>query len=83
MPLYEYECTECGSITEILVGVSDKTPPACSKCGSRKVKKILSAHSSMSGPAKNRLPGPGDTTCCGASPAEAGCAGPGSCCGRR
>jgi hypothetical protein len=45
--------------------------------------KLLSAHSSMSGPVKNRMPGPGDTACCGSSPGKAqGCAGPGSCCGR-
>jgi hypothetical protein len=37
----------------------------------------------MSGVAKNRMPGLGDTACCGKAPSEAGCAGPGSCCGRR
>jgi hypothetical protein len=46
------------------------------------LKKLVSAHSSMSGPHKNRMPGLGDTSCCGSSPGEAGCAGPGSCCGK-
>jgi hypothetical protein len=27
------------------------------------------------------MPGHGDTSCCGSTPSEAGCAGPGSCCG--
>ncbi len=31
---------------------------------------------------KNSMPGPGDTSCCGSAPSEAGCAGPGSCCGK-
>jgi hypothetical protein len=37
----------------------------------------------MSGPAKNSMPGIGDTACCGSSPGKAAnCAGPGSCCGK-
>jgi hypothetical protein len=45
---------------------------------------MLSAHSSLSGPRTGRLPGAGDTACCGSAPGTAaGCAGPGSCCGKR
>ncbi len=80
MPLYDYLCLDCGKTSEILV--SDKSSqPRCLDCNSDNLKKLLSAHSSMSGHAKNRLPGLGDTTCCGSTPKEAGCAGPGSCCG--
>jgi len=38
----------------------------------------------MSGQVKNTMPGPKDTACCGSSQGEAaGCAGPGSCCGKK
>ena len=77
MPLYEYHCRDCGKTVEILVTAGDDT-----NCDSRKLDKLLSAPSSMSGVARNRLPGAGDTGCCGMSPTQASCAGPGSCCGR-
>lgn len=81
MPLFDYHCVDCGQRSEILVTGSGRQPQ-CSACGSSNLRKLLSAHSSMSGPSKNRLPGPGDTACCGSNPSQAGCAGPGSCCGR-
>jgi putative FmdB family regulatory protein len=81
MPLFDYLCLECGESSEILVtGAEDKAQ--CRSCGSHNLKKLLSAHSSLSGPNKKSLPGPGDTSCCGSTPSEAGCAGPGSCCGK-
>jgi putative FmdB family regulatory protein len=81
MPLYEYLCQDCGEITEFLVtGTDDK--PCCQACGRSRLKKLLSAPSSLSGKSSSRLPGPGDTPCCGTTPAQAGCAGPGSCCGK-
>jgi putative FmdB family regulatory protein len=82
MPIFEYECQDCRKYSEIIVlGAADS--PECSHCGSLNIEKRLSAPSSMSGPLKNRRPGPGDTACCGFSPKEAnGCAGPGSCCGK-
>ena len=82
MPIFEYECQDCGKSSEIIIlGTADT--PQCSNCGSRNMKKRLSAHSSMSGPLKSRMPGRGDTACCGSSPGEsAGCSGPGSCCGK-
>jgi putative FmdB family regulatory protein len=90
MPLFDYLCRDCGQTSEILVGVQSESPdgsakslvPACSACGSKNLKKLLSAPSSMSGTAKQTMPGPGDTACCGSSPSQAGCAGPGSCCGK-
>jgi len=81
MPLFDYLCLDCEEITEILV-TSSGEQVQCRNCGSRNLKKLLSAHSSISGPSKNRVPGPGDTSCCGSSPSQAGCAGPGSCCGK-
>ena len=82
MPLYDYLCLDCSHLFEMLVqGPQDEL--ACSQCGSGNLKKLLSAHSSLSGKATNRIPSPGDTACCGSSPDRAGCAGPGSCCGKR
>ncbi|MEE4357895.1 MAG: zinc ribbon domain-containing protein [Desulfococcaceae bacterium] len=81
MPLFDYLCPECGKSAEFLLSSSDPVPP-CPECGNPNMKKLLSAHASISGAAKHSLPGPGDTACCGSSPHQANCAGPGSCCGR-
>ena len=81
MPLFDYLCLDCGNVSELLVMASDDKQ-SCPECGGANLKKMLSAHSSLSGTSKSRLPGPGDTPCCGSSAAETGCAGPGSCCGK-
>lgn len=81
MPIFEYRCLDCGTRSEILV-VSSADKTRCNACGGDNLEKMISAHSSMSGLPASKFPGPGDTACCGSSPANAGCAGPGSCCGR-
>ncbi len=81
MPIFEYLCLDCGKTSEILMVALDDSPK-CNFCNSHHLKKLLSAHSSMSGLFKNNIPGLGDTTCCGSSPGDAGCEGPGSCCGK-
>ena len=82
MPLFEYLCQDCGQQSEILVTASTGQP-GCQACGSKNLKKLLSAHASPSVGSSHRLPGPGDTACCGSEPGHAhGCAGPGSCCGK-
>ncbi|MFC1612073.1 FmdB family zinc ribbon protein, partial [Myxococcota bacterium] len=75
MPLHDFLCLECGETTESLI-VNSEDVPECRSCGSGKLKKLLSAHSSLSGAASSRSPGSSDTACCGTTPAEAGCAGP-------
>jgi len=81
MPIFDYLCSDCGRQTEILVtGPNDE--PVCSSCGSKNMKKMMSKPSSFSGTSMSRFPGHGDTSCCGSRPSEAGCAGPGSCCGK-
>jgi len=78
MPIFEYKCQDCGKFSEIILFGPDDTP-ACRYCNSRNLKKCLSAHSSMSGPVKSRMPGHGDTACCGSSPGESAVrSGPGS-----
>ncbi|BBO85243.1 FmdB family zinc ribbon protein [Desulfosarcina ovata] len=81
MPLFDFSCADCGHVAEVLV-FSEETTVVCPKCGSGNLKKLISAHSSLSGTVSGAMPGPGDTTCCGSSPGHAGCAGPGSCCGK-
>jgi putative FmdB family regulatory protein len=41
MPIYEYECTECGSHEEIIQKFSDKPVTKCSRC-SGKLQKLIS-----------------------------------------
>lgn len=41
MPLYEFECEQCGSRFEELIGV-EMAVPACSRCGSERVRRRLS-----------------------------------------
>ena len=81
MPLFDYLCADCGHMSEVLVR-SASAAVHCPNCGGANLKKLLSAPSSLSGSAAAALPGAGDTACCGASPGHAGCAGPGSCCGK-
>ena len=45
MPIYEYECTACGKIEEVLQKFSDKPLKNCHRC-SGKLQKIVS-HSSF------------------------------------
>jgi putative FmdB family regulatory protein len=83
MPLFEFKCSDCGQFCEMLI-LGDSDIPVCRSCGSSRLVKQVSAHSSMSGPSGTRLPGPSDTACCGSAPGQAsGCAGPGSCCGKK
>jgi len=72
---------DCGKQSEILIAVSEYQPE-CLACGSKNLKKIISKPSSLSGTPTSRFPGPSDTACCGSNPSDAGCAGPGSCCGK-
>ena len=45
MPIYEYECAECGKIQEVFQKFSDKPLTRCKKC-SGKLHKLIS-HSSF------------------------------------
>lgn len=45
MPIYEYECSECGKIQEVFQKFSDKPLKQCKKC-SGKLHKLIS-HSSF------------------------------------
>jgi putative FmdB family regulatory protein len=81
MPIYEILCQKCGAEAEILIARMDD-PLLCPSCGSHKTSKLMSATSSRSGKGGHLFPGPKDTACCGSTPAQASCSGPGSCCGK-
>lgn len=81
MPIFDIGCPACGFEGEILHMGTGALPP-CPSCGAQGLEKRLSATSSITGRASQGLPGPGDTGCCGSTPGHAGCAGPGTCCGK-
>ena len=80
MPLYEYRCRDCKAVVEKLV-IGEREEVDCPECGGKNLDRILSATADYRN--EGGLPGAGDTACCGSEPGKAaGCAGPGSCCGR-
>lgn len=44
MPIYEYECIDCGDEIEIVHGISEKPKRKCPKCGGR-MKRLMSLNS--------------------------------------
>jgi putative FmdB family regulatory protein len=77
MPIFEYKCSDCEKIFEIIHLPGKASELKCVACGSTNLKKLISAPflpSSVGKPANDEL-----KSCCGASSPE-GCAGPGSCC---
>jgi len=81
MPIFDIHCRSCGYQGEVLV-LSSGDPLTCPSCGGTQPEKQMSPTSPLSGSTRRHTPGPRDHGCCGSRPAEAGCAGPGSCCGR-
>jgi putative FmdB family regulatory protein len=81
MPIYEIACQHCGKEAEVLVS-RQGDPLTCPSCGSTKTSRLMSATSASTGKSGHPFPGPTDTACCGTTPSEASCAGPGSCCGK-
>jgi putative FmdB family regulatory protein len=61
MPIYEYRCGACGSVSEYLVRLGNDEPIECKQCGSRKISRVLSA-SSFTLQSSKRSAG---RTCCG------------------
>ena len=74
MPVYEYQCNNCGKISEFLVGVTqEKLEIRCRYCGSKELNKIFSKSfisksghliASQGGKLARRSLGEGGT-CCG------------------
>ena len=49
MPLYEYQCTKCRHVCEVLQKAKDKPLEACPKCGGAVVKLISSPANQFKG----------------------------------
>lgn len=81
MPIYDIMCRSCGKKSEVLM-ISSDDKLICPNCGSILTTRLMSATSSFTGQNVKEFPGTGDTACCGSSPSQAHCAGPGSCCGK-
>ena len=81
MPIYEIYCGGWEFSGEVLV-LSSSSAMVCPACGASGIKKLMSTTSSLTGRMPQSYPGPSDTSCCGSRSSEAGCAGPGSCCGK-
>ena len=81
MPIFEFSCASCGERLEVLVSGSS-AQPECPACGSSDLKKELSVPSSLSGVDKGGMTSSQSVGCCGVNPEQAGCGGPGSCCGK-
>lgn len=81
MPIHEIICRDCGFTGEVITLVADAAP-VCPSCTSENTGLLMSATSSLTGKTAANLPGAKDTGCCGSRPGAAGCAGPGSCCGK-
>ncbi len=64
MPIYEYQCKNCGKVSEYLVGVAqEEIEIKCKLCGSKKLNKIFSkSNISTSG---HLIGSQGGKTCCG------------------
>ena len=77
MPIYDYKCADCGTVSELLVLNVESSVIACPECGSSGMEKLISASYLI----QMGSPAPA-ATCCGreercATPA---CAEGGACC---
>lgn len=61
MPLYDFECRDCGRVSEVLLRTSGQVAH-CPECGSTNVERLISASYMI----KADISGSG-TTCCGRS----------------
>ena len=82
MPIYEYDCADCGARSEFLVGVTaEAITPACDSCGGTHLEKRLSAfgvvHSTPSYAAADCACG--DPASCDACAPAGGCGCGGNC----
>lgn len=61
MPIYEFKCNNCDTVTEVITSVSgSKDGFSCSQCGSSDIEKLLSITHTPSYPSPK-----GGKTCCG------------------
>jgi putative FmdB family regulatory protein len=82
MPIYEYRCEKCGTVSEVLL-LGREEQPSCKDCGSTSLTKLMSAPNISMGGGCSSFEAP-QGSCCD-SPDMCGmphsCGNPGSCCG--
>jgi len=68
MPIFEYQCRQCGKTTELLIRKpEDEASAACEHCGSKQLQKRLSTCSvAVRGSGSNAPRCGADQPCCGA-----------------
>lgn len=50
MPMFDYQCKQCGDKSEYIVRNSDTETPLCKACGSRRLTRLLGAASYLTRP---------------------------------
>jgi putative FmdB family regulatory protein len=44
MPIYEYECTQCGRIgSHVVIGTRRAARPSCAYCGAKRTRRVMSS----------------------------------------
>ena len=56
MPIFEYQCQNCGHILEVLTQASEAVPEKCPKCGESKLERKYSTFSNGSHKPDSCLP---------------------------
>ena len=78
MPLYEFQCADCGHVSEHIVAGSDKIAGLdCRGCGSSKLNKLISKSNIATFPSGKGQFGCGTPERCNG---PEGCPGAGGCC---
>ena len=60
MPLFDYECQDCGRVSEVLVRSNDAVDVRCPECNSTNLQKLISASVLI-----GSSPSQAGRTCCG------------------
>jgi len=63
MPLFEYECSDCGKRFDRLVAASAADDATCPRCGARQVRRLISVIAGMTGRAAAPAPECGQGAC--------------------
>ena len=56
MPIYEFRCQQCNTLFEVLVSSTSTDEVECKKCGSKEVKKTISASSYRLSSSGSKIP---------------------------
>ncbi len=61
MPIYDYRCRDCGTVSEVLVRGEDSASARCASCGGENLERLLTASYTI----RMESAGDGGQTCCG------------------